>query len=60
MKPTNTQNLNSKLSPAPKKAGRSDDRVGISWSESAIRSSSPPVRIVGVARRYQGGYRVNL
>ena len=59
MKPTTTQNLNSKLSPAPRDA-ESKDRVGISWSQSAIHSSAPPVRIVGVARRYQGGYRVNV
>ena len=60
MKPTTIQNLNAKLSPAPRRAGSSGNKVGISWSESAIRSSSPPVRIVGVARRYQGGYRVNV
>ena len=59
MKPTNTQNLNSKLSPAAGKAA-AKDKVGISWTQSAIQSSSPPVRIVGVARRYQGGYRVNV
>ena len=58
MKPTTTQNLNSKLSPPPR--ADSKERVGISWSQSAIRSSAPPVRIVGVARRYQGGYRVNV
>jgi len=54
-----SQNLNSKLSPAPRSTA-SKGRVGISWSESAIQSSAPPVRIVGVARRYQGGYRVNV
>ena len=59
MNQNQTQNLNSKLSPRPRPAD-SGDRVGISWSESAIRSSAPPVRIVGVARRYQGGYRVNV
>ncbi len=58
MKPTNSQNLNSKLSPAPPPENK--ERVGISWSQSAIQSSAPPVRIVGVARRYQGGYRVNV
>ncbi len=59
MKPTTSQNLNSKLSPAPPSTA-TKGRVGISWSESAIQSSAPPVRIVGVARRYQGGYRVNV
>ncbi len=59
MNTTHTQNLNSKLRPDPRTAG-SQDRVGISWTESPIRSSAPPVRIVGVARRYQGGYRVNV
>lgn len=54
-----TQNLNSKLSRDPRPAD-SKDRVGISWTQSAIQSSAPPVRIVGVARRYRGGYRVNI
>ncbi len=59
MKTTTSQNLNSKLSPRSRGAGDTG-RVGISWSQSAIQSSAPPVRIVGVARRYQGGYRVNV
>ena len=53
-----TQNLNSKLGPDPRRAklGKPAVRMG----ESPIRSSTPPVRIVGVSRRYQGGYRVNV
>ena len=46
--------------PATAPLPTSRDRVGISWSETAIRSSAPPVRIVGVSRRYQGGFRVNV
>lgn len=59
MPPTQTQNLNSKLTRDPR-TSIVQGRVGISWSQSAIHSSAPPVRIVGVARRYQGGYRVNV
>lgn len=59
MPPTQTQNLNSKLTRDPR-TSINQGRVGISWSQCAIHSSAPPVRIVGVARRYQGGYRVNV
>jgi hypothetical protein len=34
--------------------------VGIHWSATAIRSSAPPVRIVGSVRPYRGGYRLNV
>jgi hypothetical protein len=58
---TSTQNLNSMLSPDPRRA-KPAARVAISrtQAEAPIRSSVPPVRIVGVSRRYQGGYRVNV
>ena len=56
---TSTQNLNSKLTipvvPLSHQRG-----IGISWKATAIRSSAPPVRIVGSRSRYQGGYRVNV
>ena len=55
---TQTQNLNSKLSPSVR--APAPVRVGISWKATAIRSSAPPVRIVGSRSRYQGGYRVNV
>jgi hypothetical protein len=60
MTPATTQNLNSKLSAAGPTAPGPGEGVGISWSASAIHSSSPPVRIVGASRRYHGGYRVNV
>lgn len=56
---TQTQNLNSKLSRSVR-ASVAPVRVGISWKATAIRSSAPPVRIVGSRSRYQGGYRVNV
>ena len=34
--------------------------VGIRWDASAIRSSAPPVRIVGSVRPYRGGFRLNV
>ena len=34
--------------------------VGIKWDATAIRSSAPPVRIVGSSRRYRGGFRLNV
>ena len=59
MPPTaSTSNLNAKLS-SKGDDGRSADGVGISWAASAIQSSAPPVRIVGAARPYRGGYRIN-
>jgi hypothetical protein len=36
-----------------------DRDIGIRWDATPIRSSSPPVRIMGSVRPYQGGYRVN-
>jgi len=36
------------------------DPVGIRWAATAIRSSVPPVRIVGGSSRYRGGYRLNI
>lgn len=58
MPPDSTQNLNAKLS-GPRREERR--RVGpLSWKASPIHSSAPPVRIVGEAARYRGGYRVNV
>ena len=58
MPPASTQNLNAKLSGNRRSERR---RVGfIAWKASPIQSSAPPVRIVGEARRYRGGYRVNV
>ena len=34
--------------------------VGIRWDATAIRSSAPPVRIVGSVRPYRGGFRLNV
>ena len=56
---TQTQNLNSKLSPSVR-AQAPQRGIGISWKASAIHSSAPPVRIVGSRSRYVGGYRVNV
>jgi hypothetical protein len=53
-----TSNLNAKLTSKREGGERSSD-VGISWVASAIQSSAPPVRIVGAARQYRGGYRIN-
>ena len=53
-----TQNLNAKLS-GPERPQRAASGTGISRRSTAIRSSAPPVRIVGARSRYQGGYRVN-
>jgi hypothetical protein len=60
MPPTaSTSNLNAKLSSKPETAERSSS-VGISWAATAIQSSAPPVRIVGAARRYRGGYHLSV
>jgi hypothetical protein len=59
MPPASTQNLNAKLS-AKRSEPRSQGGVGISWRATPIQNSAPPVRIVGAARNYQGGYRVNV
>lgn len=58
MTPTATHNLNLKLG-APSQRAAQRGAVARSWKQSPIRSSAPPVRIVGFASRYQGGYRVN-
>jgi hypothetical protein len=59
MRPTaSTSNLNAKLSSQREGGERSSD-VGISWNATPIHSSAPPVRIVGAARPYQGGYLLN-
>jgi hypothetical protein len=55
-----TQNLNSKLSPSIRRGPAAPKAAGMSWTASPIRSSAPPVRIVGSRSRYQGGYRVNV
>lgn len=59
MPPVSTQNLNAKLS-AKRRELRSQGGAGISWRATPIQSSAPPVRIVGAASSYQGGYRVNV
>lgn len=52
-------NLNARLSA---KSGAQRDSGGnrVRLTASPIQGSAPPVRIVGAARRYQGGYRVNV
>ena len=58
MPPDATQNLNSKLSakhPSERRQGK-----GINWQEPPIHSSAPPVRIVGAAARYRGGYHLSF
>jgi hypothetical protein len=58
MPPTaSTSNLNAKLASKRDGGERSSD-VGIGWAASAIQSSAPPVRIVGAARPYRGGYHL--
>jgi hypothetical protein len=59
MPPDSTQNLNAKLS-ATRQAETRRAGSDIRWQASPIQSSAPPVRIVGAATPYQGGYRVNL
>jgi hypothetical protein len=59
MPPTaSTSNLNAKLTSDRETGERSSD-IGISWAATPIQSSAPPVRIVGAARPYRGGYRIN-
>lgn len=55
MPPAATQNLNAKLTGRPG-AGRAEGGSGIRTP--SIHTSGPPVRIVGAASRYRGGYRV--
>jgi hypothetical protein len=60
MPPPSTQNLNAKLSnrrdAEPQPAGG-----GLIWKALAtpLQGSTPPVRIVGAASSYRGGYRVD-
>jgi hypothetical protein len=58
MPPDATQNLNSKLS-AKQESEQGQDK-GITWQESPIQSSAPPVRIVGAAASYRGGYHLSF
>jgi hypothetical protein len=47
--------------PAPRPPAESSRDVGVRWDATPIRSSAPPVTIVGSARRYRGGgFRVNV
>ena len=55
---TSTSNLNAKLT-SKREGGEGSSDVGISWKATPIHSSAPPVRIVGAARPYRGGYRIN-
>jgi hypothetical protein len=58
MPPDSTQNLNAKLS--ARRGGEQTRAGSITWKAlaSPIQSSAPPVRIVGAASSYRGGYRV--
>jgi hypothetical protein len=58
MPPDATQNLNSKLSAKHARARRR--RKGINWQQPPIQSSAPPVRIVGAAAHYRGGYHLSF
>jgi hypothetical protein len=58
MPPDATQNLNSKLSVKHQSERRRGK--GINWQQSAIHSSAPPVRIVGAAANYRGGYHLSV
>jgi hypothetical protein len=58
MPPDATQNLNSKLSAKHRSSLRRGK--GISWQQSPIQSSAPPVRIVGAAANYRGGYHLSV
>ena len=47
--------------PSPAPQGNAQRAVGIRWDATAIRSSAPPVQIVGSPRPYRGGgFRVNV
>jgi hypothetical protein len=59
MPPNSTQNLNAKLS-APAVSPAPSESSQISFRSSAIQGSAPPVRIVGAASSYHGGYHVNV
>ena len=58
MPPDSTQNLNAKLSDR-RQAESPPVGSDISWQAPPIQSSAPPIRIVGAARPYRGGYRVD-
>jgi hypothetical protein len=55
MTPYNAHNLNGSLRPAHT---RSTSKAG--WTAAPIRSSLPPVRILGGASGYRGGYRIDV
>jgi len=58
MPPNSTQNLNAKLSaPAGGFAQQGESRINL--KASAIQGSAPPVRIVGAASTYRGGYHLS-
>lgn len=52
-------NLNSRLS-ITASAQRDASGHGTRRDTAPVQGSAPPVRIVGGARRYQGGYRLNV
>ena len=58
MPPNSTQNLNAKLS-ASAAANRRLGTPVIRLEPPAIRNYSPPVRIVGGAASYRGGYHLH-
>ena len=58
MPPNSTQNLNAKLS-APDGGPVQQGDGRISLKASAIQGSAPPVRIVGAASTYRGGYHLS-
>jgi len=57
MPPDSTQNLNAKLS-ARSDAEQPQVDSRILWEPSPIQHSAPPVRIVGAASSYRGGYLI--
>jgi hypothetical protein len=59
MPPNSTQNLNAKLSATPAQRLRLG-AGGIKFAPSAIQTYAPPVRIVGAAASYRGGYHLNV
>jgi hypothetical protein len=58
MPPDATQNLNSQLS--AKRASERRQGKGINWQKPPIQGSAPPVRIVGAAATYRGGYHLSF
>jgi hypothetical protein len=55
MTPYSAHNLNGSLRSAPARSKRTAGRTA-----APIRSSSPPVRIIGSATAYRGGYRIDV